>query len=198
MATFACDTGGLTEFSSGQVCLAGQSMVPAALALVTFKDLVSLWIAFQGDFLLGLQVPLTSKAVGNTHACSQHILWWTGVLVFTLVGAPCGSVSSLSLCLPTVTASCSSALSTHKLSVEPSCSTMLHTCPPLLSVRSYCGGKAGSCPQSVRLGCSGGASSMCLCLPTAMYCPHPASLPAQGFLTPWALQLQLSQLHQWV
>jgi hypothetical protein len=50
-------------------------MVPAALALVALKDLVSLWIAFQGAFLLGLQVPLTSKVVSNTHACSWHILW---------------------------------------------------------------------------------------------------------------------------
>jgi hypothetical protein len=173
-------------------------MVLAALALVTFKDLVGSWIAFQGGFLLGLQVPLTSKAVGNTHAPSQHILWWTGVLVFALVGVPCGSVSSLSSCSPTVAASRSSASSTHELSVEPSRSTMLRTRPPSLSVGSSRGGKAGSCLRSVRLGCSGGASSMRSRSPTAMYCPRPASSPPQGPPTPRALQLQLSQLHQWV
>jgi hypothetical protein len=74
MATFSGDTGGLlNEYLIGYLSCR-EIKVPAALALVALKDLVDLWIIFQDRFLLGLQVPLTSKAVSNAHANLWHIV----------------------------------------------------------------------------------------------------------------------------
>jgi hypothetical protein len=84
------------------------------------------------------------------------------------------------------------AVSQHDV-VHPAC-----PCSQSDLVRSSRGGKAGSHTRSVRSGCSGGASSMCLHSPTTTYSLRPASSPAQGPPMPQALQLQLSKLHQWV
>ena len=89
MAAFSGDTGGLlNEYSIGYLSCR-EIKVPAALAPVALKDLVDLWIVFQDRFLLGLQVPLTSKAVSNAHANSWHIVLLDRCArVHTCTGAP--------------------------------------------------------------------------------------------------------------
>jgi hypothetical protein len=91
VAICADDAAGLTGFSSGQVCLVGQAMVPAVLALLVLKGLLDSGIASHGGVSLGWQGPCLQSAL------VWRLLRWPCVLHRTLSRWPvrpvCGRVS---------------------------------------------------------------------------------------------------------
>jgi hypothetical protein len=68
----------LTGFSSGQVCLLEQAMMPATLVLMVLEGLLDSGIASHGSFFLGWQVALALKMVGApsvvSFAVARHAL----------------------------------------------------------------------------------------------------------------------------
>ena len=70
VAVSADAAAGLTGFSSGQVRLLGQAMMPAALALMVLEGLLDSGIASHGGFFLGWQVALALKMVGAPSVAS--------------------------------------------------------------------------------------------------------------------------------
>jgi hypothetical protein len=102
----------------------------------------------------------------------------SGLCAGSAARSPC--IGKAHSCSHSVRGPCSTTSCTHEPSVKPLGGAISSAHMPSLLVRSPRSNKTSLCLQSVKSGCSCGASSTPLRFPTPTYCPHPALSPAQA------------------